>query len=1771
MMFFGGRKKEKDELPVIGSSKKPPVPPKRNKLFSTQKSEEDATANNHEAHSFQQLSHNEVPIKVQAIAGYTSNNGHSTQSYRDDTSAHLRSTQNDAALVSPSQPHASAAFGALKDFGLPGLKLPILQSVQVKQRTLTIRRGVNGDFGFLIRRAQYPQHGVLKTVVFVEPAEIKPGPPRPDDIKNSLLPGDQLVEINGRGVDSLSRDELNEMIRQAAQDIVLTVRSVPELAEFSDRHRGVRDAGDSLLLTNIDTNAHENIPEDQRYWLIHKDGYTVARLQEQFPDGRFAVSVAGRTMTVDSTDIDRANPSKLDRAPDLSNLRYLNETGVVHLLRQRWGSNLTHTNAGSNSLICLSFAQEPGVQERLLTLFKGCRRGQMPPHIYATAQQVYRYVQMTGAAQAVLFTGVTGSGKSSQFKSFIQYLASVAGWTRSLSLSKISSALGVLEAFGHASTHLHRDSTRFLHMFQLGFDKAAALRCAKIQCCLLDTDRIARNIEGENNFHVFYYLWEGADSTLRSRLGLDSIESPLINPFHEIEDREQAKEAWQRLLAAFAELGFTNLQVDAICSVLGVIFHLCRAEASPGPAQRAQFLRAAHAKQAANLLGISENELSNAVFRQGTSASVAAAVGSSLSRFSLTSRSAEGPDALGSFCATLYSELFGVIVDSINGALSANVPCTYVTLVDLPGTNFNAAWIDGPKRRASNLNDLVYNYVNERVAELFHDKNFAEMDEIYTREQVEVEVDKPVGSPHLLNRLLDEKQHLANCTDLERRAEERRGIFSIIEEESCFPGATDDSLIERVFMHLGDQARLIRRSNRQRQFVLAHGLDSQPTTYDVTDWIRQSQPSDPSIGLRKLLFSSASQEIRSLFTSNGSTAIDSNLKLRRATQSVTSLETSGLLRRRDHGFAANLTYQLDYVFSLLRRSPRSHFVHCIQPTPNTLSNSLMLGLSDPVDVPFVRSQLRSLLLIDSVRANNRGYPERVSFRDFRRRFGCLIEESRGDDTIDDAIDDRAAVQKIMEKMDIHQHRYRLGISQVLLRAEILGELEDRRDLSLSGLILSFQRECRRHLAARWLHKRRVLETAIRCIQKNGLSYMKVREWNWWRIYTRVLPLLPVNRVDDAHKEWAERVQKLEHMLAEMRKEKYRLESRCSELDEALGRESDSAVQMRQELEREKQQRVVVERKLADEDRISRVSSVANLESVAALEVKEREYKAEVERAQEELENQRVKTQKTVQQLAEIRAEMEELNARNASLEKKQSRFDEEMNSQQLHLEEQKRTRERADREKDEAVQNLTRRKVEIDELKAENQELRTSASRLRREIEETQEKGQATDVVELTQLRKAKRDFEAKIHDQEEELDDLAGQRQLLQQNVTRLEMQLERIKNDQSRDSTARDTETEELRAQYQRRVRAFEDQIADLQDTNAGLLKQNRAFEQRMRNFDSQSVSFELSGGHYKRELRKALALLADTQAVLAHERENNGGQALIRQLREQLEDAEAAKLSALKGRHGLESELNELHTQIEQLLAAKSAAEEKVLALMRERNRGLAIIDDRDEELQQLLKKYKEAVQQGHIDGISIADYVEQIADLERSKQKLTEQLNEKTSQLEFLEQHTVERHKLILAEQKAEHLEAKLDLEIVIRQRLESNINRLTDELESLTEKLSEASSARDREIENVKKVRKELVVSQESVEMIKKRDTEIHHRLKQQRDENETLEEKLRQAQSEVKASAKRIEALQAALADGLADSDQNLSIVEEEVEDFEHDGSKLINHIEESPNGMNIL
>uniref|UniRef100_A0A158R4R5 Unconventional myosin-XVIIIa n=1 Tax=Syphacia muris TaxID=451379 RepID=A0A158R4R5_9BILA len=1724
----------KDSFPVIG--KKPPLPPPPHLLNN-------GTTDSHVLTTVEPSS--STSTLPTAAPTFTSSPPVPVPRLRSEEKSAEKHNNNDQKDDNEKETYAEYVFPVLKD--LPKLSLPALAPVQVNQRTLVLQRNIYGGFGFNIRRTQHPdKQGCLRPVVFVEPTEIRYGPPRPSEMQTSLLPGDQLIMINKRHVETMGREELQHLIQSSTNAIELTVMAMPELAELCDRRsRGIRDSGDSLMLPTVNhLFSDQEIPEDERYWLMHRNGYTLARRLQTTNDGKMKIAVCGMEMLVDVTDVDKANPISADRTEDLANLRYINETSAIHVLRHRFGSNLLYTNGGSDSILYVASNYKQYLSNKLMSLFKGCRRQQMPPHIYSVSQQSYRSVQMTGRNQCLVLTGVTGSGKTMQLRNICHYLCEVAGWTQVLTYEKISFAIGVLETFGNCMTQYSKNASRFVQLISLCFDSSASLKMARIQTFLLESTRVVSRPAGESNFHIFSCLLEGADPDLIEKTHLDAVGKPVRTQMTGDEDKEAAQIGWSRVMEALQKLGATDNERQGICNVLAAILHLCYAEATQCQASRAQFVRATNAQYAASLLGVPVDQLSNAVFRGGNQTMNS----SSINRFSMSHRTVTGQDALNNFISTLYSQLFAAVVMLLNRGLANTNQSVHstISILDYPGNNFNSAWIESDTK-VSGLTDLIYNYLNERIAELCYEKKFTEPLELYAREHVDVDLQAPHLRPHYVTRLIDQKQQLVNCVDIEMRSEEKRGLLYILDEEAFFPGATDDSFFERIFIHF-DESRIIRRGSATRQFVIGHGIGTSQITYSVNGWIKAAQagPTDPAALL--LLHESRDSAVNSLFASFGIAETDSAaLKLRKATQTV---KLDGTGPRTASAYFGNIAAQVDYIISIVRRAFGVQFVHCIQPLPSPL---VTINGSDQelFDVPFVRSQLQSMLIVDSVRASNRGYPERMSFKDFLRRFQCLVEQE--ENSLSDVLDDRAAVGRLLEKTGIFAHHYKLGLSQVLLRNEAMADLEERRELCLSGLIISLQRVCRKYLAKKWLIRKRVLDTAIRCVQRNGRTYLKVREWPWWRLYVRVLPLLDAARSDEEFREWKQKLSDLEGTCSELRAVRSRLEGRVSELEQMLLAEVSNSQSLTESLEHETENRVAVQKQLfalqqrhPEDSRLSlSASSHSRLDQMALVE-KSPELHKELVTLRESEAVQRSAAQKTLERLKDVENELQDLRARNEALEKRNAGFDNELKTVNDNCQKEKSLREKVEQEKYVATATLEKKTVELQNLKVENGELRQNLAKLRKEMEESSEQSSDVNENELSNLRKIKRQLEARCVEQEDELDELQGKVQSLQQTVTRLEMAAERARSERTRDMDAKESEIDEIRAQYQRRVRAFEEQIADLQDTNSSMMKQNRMLEARIRDINSQNCSSESSyGRHYKRDLKKALALLRDTQAVLAHERETAANQVLLRQLQEQLDDAETAKLSALKGRHHLESELAELKTQLDEALAAKNSADDKALVLLKEKNSALALVEEHDEQLQSLMKKYKAAIQQAAIDSIKIADQYEQMSELEKQKERLHEELNEVSSALEFRKNHSVEKHKLQLAEQKIRDIEGKLELEIMQKHRLDNMLVKANDELESLRDQLAEAIGVKEKEIEAAKKARKELLVQQDQFSDLKKREAELVHRCQQLAMDLEKCETEKKAIGAEHKLALRRIEDLQTALNNDLSDNDEDLSEDEE--------------------------
>lgn len=113
------------------------------------------------------------------------------------------------------------------------LRLPALVPPQPPTpRQLELQRRNTGDFGFSLRRTTMLDRGpdgqVYRRVVhFAEPGA------GTKDLALGLVPGDRLVEINGRNVESKSRDEIVEMIRQSGETVQLKVQPILELSELS--------------------------------------------------------------------------------------------------------------------------------------------------------------------------------------------------------------------------------------------------------------------------------------------------------------------------------------------------------------------------------------------------------------------------------------------------------------------------------------------------------------------------------------------------------------------------------------------------------------------------------------------------------------------------------------------------------------------------------------------------------------------------------------------------------------------------------------------------------------------------------------------------------------------------------------------------------------------------------------------------------------------------------------------------------------------------------------------------------------------------------------------------------------------------------------------------------------------------------------------------------------------------------------------------------------------------------------------------------------------------------------------------------------------------------------------------------------------------------------------------------------------------------------------------------------------------------------------------
>uniref|UniRef100_A0A3P9MJ40 Myosin, heavy chain 9a, non-muscle n=1 Tax=Oryzias latipes TaxID=8090 RepID=A0A3P9MJ40_ORYLA len=200
-----------------------------------------------------------------------------------------------------------------------------------------------------------------------------------------------------------------------------------------------------------------------------KLGFEVGSLKEEQGDECVVELVdSGKKVKINKDDIQKMNPPKFNKVEDMAELTCLNEASVLHNLKDRYYSGLIYTYSGLFCVVINPYKHLPIYSEEIVNMYKGKKRHEMPPHIYAITDSAYRSMMQDREDQSILCTGESGAGKTENTKKVIQYLAHVAS------------------SFKSKKDQVHGQERQLLQICEkINFDVTGYIVGANIETCIL--------------------------------------------------------------------------------------------------------------------------------------------------------------------------------------------------------------------------------------------------------------------------------------------------------------------------------------------------------------------------------------------------------------------------------------------------------------------------------------------------------------------------------------------------------------------------------------------------------------------------------------------------------------------------------------------------------------------------------------------------------------------------------------------------------------------------------------------------------------------------------------------------------------------------------------------------------------------------------------------------------------------------------------------------------------------------------------------------------------------------------------------------------------------------------------------------------------------------------------------------------------------------------------------------------------------------------------
>ncbi|CAL4070936.1 unnamed protein product [Meganyctiphanes norvegica] len=798
-------------------------------------------------------------------------------------------------------------------------------------------------------------------------------------------------------------------------------------------------------------------------WVPHpEEGYAIGKIKGTKGDF-VTVEVAGASKDYKKAVVAQVNPPKYEKCEDMSNLTFLNDASVLYNLKTRYQAQLIYTYSGLFCIAVNPYKRFPIYTDRACAIYTGKRRNEVPPHLFAISDGAYQNMVTLKDNQSMLITGESGAGKTENTKKVISYFAFVGatgdkpkpGEDKKSLEDQIVSTNPVLEAFGNAKTTRNDNSSRFGKFIRIHFQPSGKLSGADIENYLLEKARVVSQASAERSYHIFYNIMTGYVPWLKEKCHLsDDIydykwQSQGKVTVASIDDKEDMEFAH----IAFNTLLFTDLERENIYKVTAVTMHSCNLKFKQrGREEQAEpddeFVE--HGNIVAELLGVDAEmmftnfckpkiKVGNEIVTKGQNVE-------------------KTIDQVAGMAKGFFDRLFSFLVIKCNETLETGLKrAHFIGVLDIAG--FEIFDFNG-------FEQISINFTNEKLQQFFNHHMFVEEQEEYKREGIQW-------------NFVDFGMDLQATITL---FEMKMGIWSILEEESMFPKATDKTFQEKlVANHEGKSAPFLKPKGNSH-FGIQHYAGV--VHYNITGWLEKNK--DP-------LNDTVVDQLK-----KGSNELVVRLFSNHPGQSEPEDKKGG--KKKTAGFKTVCSAYRDQLNSLMAvlNSTHPHFIRCIVPNE--------VKTPGKVEAALIMHQLTCNGVLEGIRICKIGLPNRMVYSDFYGRYKIL-----GAQEFNQIPDKKKAVQAVFGKLGIDSEKFRVGATKVFFRAGVLGEVEEIRDDRLGMMVSLLQAWVRGRKSRKWYAKLKSQRINLIVVQRNLKKYMTIRTWLWYGLWQQLKPTLNVGR------------------------------------------------------------------------------------------------------------------------------------------------------------------------------------------------------------------------------------------------------------------------------------------------------------------------------------------------------------------------------------------------------------------------------------------------------------------------------------------------------------------------------------------------------------------------------------------------------------------------------------------------------------------------------------